>query len=158
MKKALIVLLTILLVGALLSGCGSSEQSNSTKAVSSEHEHIFKPSDCENPQICDCGATKGSALGHSWDAATCTKPKICFVCQATEGEALGHNFVDGVCQTCFEHDPETIVDSPNVWVTTDGRYHGNKKCASLTGESVVSTLSRARQDGFHACTRCYISN
>jgi len=45
------------------------------------------------------------ALGHIWNAATCTAPKTCSVCGATEGEALGHtydNACDATCNVCGE--------------------------------------------------------
>lgn len=44
-----------------------------------------------------CGATYTetiAAKGHSWVAATCTTPKTCSVCGATEGSALGHSYTD----------------------------------------------------------------
>ncbi|MBQ7416271.1 MAG: hypothetical protein IJW14_04460 [Oscillospiraceae bacterium] len=37
---------------------------------------------------------------HTWQPATCTKPKTCSVCQMTSGEPLAHNIVNGTCSTC----------------------------------------------------------
>ena len=157
-----------LTVALCFSGCGSkadniSSASNGSNDLSllsvSGHEHSFKPSDCENPQICDCGATRGEPVGHSWDKASCTTPKTCFACGITEGEALGHSFVDGVCSVCFEHDPEMIVDSPNVWISSDGKYHSNAtSCFAPGEEGVKTTMAKARMEGYHACAKCYVMN
>ena len=38
------------------------------------------------------------AKGHTWVDATCTTPKTCSVCGATEGSALGHSYTDTVVQ------------------------------------------------------------
>ena len=49
-----------------------------------------------------CGTTRHV---HTWQDATCTKPKTCTVCGATEGEAPGHQWDEGTvvqaatCQT-----------------------------------------------------------
>lgn len=56
----------------------------------------------------DCGETIKKqevipALGHNWNAATCTCPKTCSVCGVTEGENLGHSYdndCDADCNTC----------------------------------------------------------
>lgn len=43
------------------------------------------------------------ALGHSWNAATCTTAKTCSVCGTTEGNALGHSYESVVtAPTCTE--------------------------------------------------------
>lgn len=55
-----------------------------------------------------CGAVKTEALektAHIWRDATCTAPKTCTVCGATEGSALGHSFTNGVCTRCGYYDP-----------------------------------------------------
>ena len=158
MRKSALVLLTLLIITAAFAGCGSKGTIVSNESSVSEHEHSFKPSDCENPQTCDCGATQGQPVGHSWDKATCTLPKTCLACGITEGEALGHRFVEGVCSVCHEHDPETVVDSPNVWISSDGKYHIVPNCIPPGEESVRSTLAKARKDGHHACEKCYVTN
>lgn len=154
--------LIVLTFMVCFSGCGTKADNSSNSFNSSsvsEHEHSFKPSDCENPQICDCGATRGEPIGHSWDRATCTTPKTCFTCGKIEGEALGHDFVDGICTVCFEQDPETIVDSPNVWLSSDGKYHSTAtRCFEPGEEGIKTTMAKARTAGYHACTKCYIIN
>ena len=45
--------------------------------------------------VCRCGDTyiddEKTALGHSWNDATCTQSKTCNACGETEGSALGHD-------------------------------------------------------------------
>ncbi len=92
------------------------------------HEHDYEKATCISPRTCECGETKGEALGHIYSASTCTQPglcercgevdalaphnyeeanctlpKTCKDCGTTEGEALGHDFTELVCsayQTC----------------------------------------------------------
>ena len=37
---------------------------------------------------------------HSWESASCEKPKTCSLCSATEGSALGHTTTTGKCTRC----------------------------------------------------------
>ncbi len=138
-----------------LVGCGS--ENVDTKAASSDtHEHTFAPADCTTPQTCVCGATRGEAVGHSWLDATCSSPKTCLACEEIEGEPLQHDFVNGTCTHCNAYDPESAVDSPIVWISKDGKYHGNRTCGFAPDEEPVkSTLAKARHNGHHPCSRCY---
>ncbi len=171
--KSVCVLMALTVV-LCFSGCGSKADNNSNETNGSdglnssivldvscvpEHEHSFRPDDCENPQICDCGATRGEPIGHSWDGATCTTPKTCLACGKTEGEALGHDYVDSICSVCLAHDPETIVDSPNVWISSDGKYHSTAtRCFAPGEEGVKTTMAKARAQGYRACGKCYVIN
>ncbi|MEE1320418.1 MAG: InlB B-repeat-containing protein, partial [Acutalibacteraceae bacterium] len=48
---------------------------------------------CTEPQKCTvCQAVLEEAKGHTWADATCTAPKTCSVCGATEGTALDHEY------------------------------------------------------------------
>ena len=78
--------------------------------VDVEIPHVceFAPATCTAPATCECGATQGEALGHTWVDATCTDPKTCSVCGETEGEALGHEYVDGKC-ACGAEDPDYVA-------------------------------------------------
>lgn len=54
--------------------------------------HTWDEATCSKPKTCSiCGKTEGEALGHKWRDATCTEPQICSVCNRTKGEKLGHN-------------------------------------------------------------------
>lgn len=59
-----------------------------------EHTHSWVAATCTNPKTCSsCGATEGSALGHSpGSAATCTTAQTCTRCGVTLANALGHSF------------------------------------------------------------------
>ena len=49
---------------------------------------------------------------HTWSEATCTKPAKC-ECGETKGEALGHDYKDGVCTRCEGADPNYV--EPNFF-------------------------------------------
>ena len=44
---------------------------------------------------------------HSYSAATCTAPQKCS-CGATNGSALGHSYANGVCSRCKAKDPNFV--------------------------------------------------
>ena len=157
--KTAVILLTVVLIGMLcLSGCGE-KNADAKNNGSSQHAHTFQPSTCENPQTCPCGATRGNAVGHSWIDATCITPKTCLACGKTEGEGLGHKFIEGLCEVCGEIDLDEIVDSPKVWISKDGLYHGNRSCSNSPDDpNQESTLAKARRAGIHPCPRCYTAN
>ena len=76
--------------------------------VKAPHVCDFSDPTCTEPGKCECGATQGEALGHTWADATCTTPKTCSVCGETEGDALGHEYVDGKC-ACGAEDPDYVA-------------------------------------------------
>lgn len=84
----------------------------------------MKGSNKRTCSVCDAFETQMvAAKGHTWQAATCTKPKTCSVCGATEGSALGH----------------TSVSYPYVVPTyTTVGYRGGSYC------SVCGTVIEAR--------------
>ena len=153
--KTALLLTAFFAVLLCFAGC-SSDSTQAQSAVSDIHEHVFAPADCENPQRCNCGATRGNAVGHSWENATCSSPKTCLACEKTEGEPLPHDFVEGVCMRCDAYDPDSAVDSPLVWISKDGKYHGNSTCGiALDEEPLKTTLAKARYNGHRPCERCY---
>lgn len=85
-----------------------TEESKPVESSEPEHIHKFSKTTCTEPQKCECGETKGKALGHRFTKATCTTPLTCLVCNATEGEALGHDYYAGECKTCKEENPDWI--------------------------------------------------
>ena len=83
MKKAILLLLSLVLVFSLCACC---------------IQHEWKDATCTEPKTCaKCGKTEGEPLGHNWEDATCMKPKRCSVCKETEGEPLGHSWEDATC-------------------------------------------------------------
>lgn len=93
MKRALLIVMLVLLLTLALTGCGN------------QCGHDWEKANCENAKTCSlCGKTQGEPLGHSWKAATCASPKTCETCGATEGGVRGHSWKDATCL-----DPETCT-------------------------------------------------
>ena len=65
--------------------------------------------------------TEGTPIEHSWEEATCTKPKTCSACQATEGSKLDHSFTAQVTSSKFLCAAATS-DSPAMY------YYACAKC------------------------------
>ena len=61
-------------------------------ACGEEHVHKFSNATCVKAQTCECGETRGSALGHDYLEATCTDAKTCSRCEKEKGDPLGHDF------------------------------------------------------------------
>ncbi len=66
--------------------------------------------------VCSCGETKQEVIpakGHNFSSATCTQPQKCYTCGATGGSALGHT-TDGVkCSRCGASTFKTLTYSGN---------------------------------------------
>ena len=102
--------------------------------------HSWVAPTCTKPKTCSvCNATEGEALGHSWAEATCTKPKTCSVCNATDGEALGHSWKDATCTK-----PKTC----SVCNATEGKALGH----DFTGSTWQSDADRH----WKKCSRCEV--
>lgn len=62
------------------------------------HFHTWEYATCLKPKYCKtCGETEGEATGHDWVEATCMNKKYCSDCRMTEGEILPHDFVEWSC-------------------------------------------------------------
>ena len=78
--------------------CGVTIKSGTSVEEPSTCSHPaskVKAATCTSKKYCTaCQTYIGNALGHSWGAATCTKPQICTRtgCGATKGNALGHKY------------------------------------------------------------------
>ena len=106
------------------SATDSVPETNATSSTQPPHSHSYGEATCTSPAKCSCGATNGSALGHSYSSgkcsrcgasdpnyvahshaygeATCTSPAKCS-CGATNGSALGHSWNNATCtsaKTC----------------------------------------------------------
>ena len=91
-----------------------------TTSKNNKHSHNYSDATCTQPAKCSCGATKGSALGHSVKkdpavAATCTSTGLtegshCSRCNAviekqTTTPITSHNYQNGICTVCKKADP-----------------------------------------------------
>ncbi len=90
--------------------------------------------------VCSCGETKHEdvvALGHNYSSATCTKPVKCTRCGATSGSALGHTTGGTKCERCGANTFETLkysgtgkgfirnINLPTGQYIVKGNYNGN---------------------------------
>ena len=76
-----------------------SNRTNTDQPVENVHKHSFVGASCTEGGRCECGAV-GSALGHNYASATCTAPDTCKRCGATKNSALGHSYSGGKCKRC----------------------------------------------------------
>ena len=64
------------------------------------HDHTWQASTCTSPKLCtSCGETEGDALGHSWVDATCEESRFCSFCGLTSGDPVGHVWTNATCTT-----------------------------------------------------------
>ncbi len=57
------------------------------------HSHTWEEATCIKPRTCSiCGKAEGQPLGHDWKSATCTSPKTCSRCGLTEGNTISHDW------------------------------------------------------------------
>ena len=62
--------------------------------------HEWEAATCTVPKTCVlCEKTEGTVNDHVWEGATCTTPKICSECGETEGEANEHFWENATCTT-----------------------------------------------------------
>ena len=94
---------------------------STTTSSTPTHTHTFSKATCTAAAKCSCGATSGSAIGHSWQAATCKAPRACKTCGVTEGSVADHNYVNGKCSVC--NDSQYI--NPKTNLKLDALYRGN---------------------------------
>lgn len=91
---------------------------------------------------------------HSFKNATCTSPKTCSLCGATRGSATGHSFSSGVCQYCGTEDPD-YYSGVMVWIPKNGeKYHSNPDCGNMRNPSQVP-LEKAEAMYYTPCSNCY---
>lgn len=101
----------------------SSSESNSS-AEETLHTHSFGGATCTSPQICSCGATKGSALGHKYVNGVCT---VCKAVKPAEYTVVGAK--KGVW-TC------TYISGENLYIATLTLYTEatERKASSKIGD------------------------
>ncbi len=80
----------------------NNTNSTTSSKPSTSHTHSYSKATCTNPATCSCGATSGSALGHTWKSANCKTPKTCSTCGKTEGTKANHTYKNEKCTLCGE--------------------------------------------------------
>jgi len=77
MKRVTMLLLPVLVILFVFSGCGC--------------DHVWADATCNAPKTCTlCQETEGIPLEHLWQDASCIAPKTCSLCSITDGDALPH--------------------------------------------------------------------
>lgn len=95
-----------------------TEQNKQTETNKTTHKHEYSQATCTKPQTCSCGATKGSALGHTYnDDGICTRckakdPNFKYPALKTMngGWILMHEEGDELFEWSFEFFEETVID------------------------------------------------
>ncbi len=89
--------------------------------------HSWNAATCSKPKTCSkCGATEGSTGAHDWSAATCKAPKTCKNCKVTEGALAAHSWKDAsytAPKTCSVCGATEGKALPVTWTFTDGGDH-----------------------------------
>ncbi len=127
------------------------ETSNSSTQTLTSHSHTYSKATCTEAEKCSCGATKGKALGHKWQAATCAVAKTCTVCKATEGKALGHKFEGKICTVCKEtesgYKAAFSTDKTFSIVLAEALYNKCKVQTSATSDGIQIAVEGASCTG-----------
>lgn len=128
MKKIIISIVMLLIMAAVLSGCGCKHTWTEASCITAktctlcsavEGEtlgHNWMEATCDTPRTCaTCSLTEGEALGHDWQAATCTAPKTCAACNRVDGVALGHTCGGWICnEEQFEYSCKVCGEEQNL--------------------------------------------
>ena len=105
MKKVFAILMTVMLCLSIVACDNFTQlpQDEETTTVQDEKIESEKETNSSNKTT----VSSKPSHTHSFSAATCTKPKTCS-CGATEGTALGHSYNSGVCGVCGANDPNYV--------------------------------------------------
>jgi hypothetical protein len=108
---------------------------------------------CTIPAQCEhCGAYRGYAMSHTWEAATCLTPKTCSVCNEVEGTKLGHDWLAAtcehpkICKTCSITEGSALTHSWKAATCTE------PKTCTICWQTEGSKLGHT-MDG-NECTAC----
>ena len=111
-------------------GCGKTlEKGKDISALG----HSWNSATCTSAKKCSrCGVTDGAALGHNYKAATCTEPKTCTRCGDISGNPLGHSWKAATCTTAKKC----------------------SRCGTIEGEALGHNYKAATCTEPITCTRC----
>ena len=146
LKKLALVVLTLAVLLTCFTSCEQIEKIPGLENIldmlpgaEDEHVHAFGEATCTAPATCECGATEGDPLGHSFADGKCA-------CGAEDPNYVPphtHTFVDGVCE-CGESDPDYIPPHTHNFVD------GVCEC----GQDGPVALGHIDEDGNDFCDRC----
>ena len=145
MKKALSLILVVILLTALCScatdnkntGSGDSVPGNTTAGQTQEStqgntdETVADPTQ-STTESTNAAVTDPTECSHSYKDATCSAPKTCSKCGATEGKALAHTWKDATCTA-----PKTC-----------------SKCKATSGKALGHKWKSATCAAPKTCSRC----
>ncbi len=145
-KKILSVLIVVLALLPVLSGCGC--------------RHEWKEADCRFAKTCTlCGETEGVPTEHDWKAALCGAPKTCRICAETEGSPLGHSWdAPTTCHTlgrCTRCNMEDYPLAEHSWLpATCQAPKACSVCKLTEGVTAGHTWISATTEHPTMCTVC----
>lgn len=133
MKRKIIIVLSLMTMLVLLTGC--------------QCKHQWQAATCISPQTCSqCGEVQGEPLGHKWTEATCVDAKFCTICGATHGNPLGHNWSDATCtqsQTCSRCGETEGDPLGHTWEEATCEHPKQcTVCGETDGESLPHTVEQ----------------
>ena len=103
MKRIYLLILIIAIVASMLCSCDLLPDFVKEIFINDQgdnsHVHEWSEATCILPSVCECGETKGEALGHDATPATCVNAGVCKRCEEALTPALGHNMK---AATCYE--------------------------------------------------------
>ena len=155
LKKLALVVLTLAVLLTCFASCEQIEKIPGLENIldmlpgaEDEHVHAFGEATCTAPATCECGATEGDPLSHSFADGKCacgaedpnyvpphTHTFVDGVCECGESDPdyvppHTHNFVDGVCE-CGEADPDYVPPHEHTFVDgvcECGEYDHEHEC------------------------------
>lgn len=148
MRRKFTKAITLILVAAMLlptlAGC---------------HFHAYEDATCTAPALCECGESKGDALGHDYADATCTDSQVCSRCGKSTGVPLGHDYVGAL--SCTE--PQTCSRCGKKGGTILGHDYSSAtcnlpqvcdRCGESTGTALGHSYYQATCSTPQICRRC----
>ena len=159
-KSIMLIMLVLAMTIFCFASCESENDMSqpSDTTTDSVHEHVFGEATCTKPATCECGETKGEALGHKYKSAvtapTCTEDGYTtYTCacgdtyKADEVKANGHTYESVVtAPTCTEDGYTTYTCACGDTYKAD-----EVKANGHTYESVV-TAPTCTEDGYTTYT------
>lgn len=140
-----------------------TESTKPTEETVPPHTHSYSKATCTTPETCTCGATKGSALGHDWNAATYTAPKTCKTCGITEGSAKEYTkgLKYGDCMWGNGYSVWGIGTATDTNIIIPSTYEGKpvieiyenafKDCKNIKSVSIPSSVLEIGTSAFSGC-------